>query len=113
MAQAGLASSFLRRQVGNAYAIGPRDELITLTGMAGRMERAYRNQMESLPWFAIVVLTAHVSGNNNGLTEVGAHLYFWARLIYVPAYASAIPWLRTAIWWVAGIGMVLIAAQLF
>ncbi len=60
-----------------------------------------------------MVLTARVSGSNNGLTEVGAFLYFWARLIYVPAYASGIPWVRTVLWWFAGIGIVLIAAQLF
>ena len=113
MAQAGLTSTFLRRQAGNAYAVGPRDQPIAPTGMAGRMERAYRNLLESLPWFAIVVLTAHVTSHNNGLTETGAHLYFWARLLYVPAYASGIPWVRTGFWWVSGIGIVLIAVQLF
>jgi uncharacterized MAPEG superfamily protein len=43
---------------------------------------------------------------------MGAQIYFWARLIYVPVYAAGIPVVRTLIWAVsiAGLVMVLLAA---
>ena len=109
----GLAAILQHRQTGVTFAVGPRDEAFELTGMAGRMTRALRNLHETLPWFATVVLVAHVSGNENEFTLLGAHLYFWARVAYVPAYASGLPWIRTVVWWVAGIGIALVAAQLF
>jgi uncharacterized MAPEG superfamily protein len=38
----------------------------------------------------------------------GAHLYFWARLAYLPVYAAGITGLRTLVWVIsmAGIGLV-------
>ena len=42
-------------------------------------------------------------------TALGAQLYFWARVAYVPLYAAGIPYLRSLVWAVsvAGILMVL------
>lgn len=111
--QAAIVSVYMRRQTGNLYAIGPRDEYIPSTGMAGRMERAYRNMLETLPWFAIMVIVTHMTDRTNGTTLAGAYLYFGARVAYVPAYACGIPGLRSVIWWLAGIGILTIASQLF
>ena len=34
----------------------------------------------------------------NADTALGAQMYFWARLAYVPIYAAGIPYLRTLVW---------------
>jgi uncharacterized MAPEG superfamily protein len=45
---------------------------------------------------------------------VGARLYFWGRLAYVPLYAGGVPLIRSLVWNVATIGIVLVlAAVLF
>ena len=43
---------------------------------------------------------------------VGAHLFFWARLAYVPLYAAGIPVARTVAFAVATLGIVLILLAL-
>lgn len=111
--QIGLASSIAKRQTGLRWSIGPRDQPVPLAGIAGRLERAQANLYESLPLFAILVLVAHVSGEADRWTFVGAQLYFWARVLYVPAYVSGIPWVRTTLWQIGMIGLVLIALRLF
>ena len=45
-------------------------------------------------------------------TAIGAHLYFWGRLIYVPLYAAGIPVVRTLVWVGATLGLVLVIAGL-
>ena len=56
---------------------------------------------------------AQVSGENGFLTSVGAHLYFFGRLIYAPVYAMGIPYLRTLIWLVSFVGLCMVIAALF
>jgi uncharacterized MAPEG superfamily protein len=56
---------------------------------------------------------AHVAGKANGTTALGAELFFWARLAYVPIYVIGIPYVRTLAFFVAVFGEVLIAMQLF
>ena len=46
------------------------------------------------------------------MTLLGAQLFFWARLVYAVVYLIGIPWLRTGVWTVSVIGMILIFAQL-
>ncbi|MEO7935944.1 MAG: MAPEG family protein, partial [Dokdonella sp.] len=44
---------------------------------------------------------------------LGAQLYFWARLAYLPTYAAGIPYLRTVIWGVAIVGLAMVLGGLF
>ena len=41
---------------------------------------------------------------------MGAQIYFWARLLYIPAYASGIPVVRTVLWTISVIGLVMVLA---
>ena len=96
------------RQLGMGYALGPRDDGFKITGIAGRLQRAYLNHLETLPLFAIVVLVAHVAGKADATTAFASQLYLGARIAYVPAYASGIPWLRSIVWGVALAGILII-----
>ncbi len=105
--QGSMSKATLQKLAGN------RDDMPALAGWPGRARRAHRNMLENLVLFAILVLVAHVTDSNGTLTLVGAHLFFWARLVYLFVYVIGIAWLRTAVWTVSIVGLVLILIGLF
>jgi uncharacterized MAPEG superfamily protein len=100
------------QQVGLSSLAGNREDLPPLTGWAGRARRAHLNMLENLVLFAALVLVAHVAGKTNATTALGAQLFFWARLAYAVIYIIGIPWLRTGVWAVSVVGMILIFLQI-
>ena len=109
-----LASTCARRKRGRTGAVSSRDESRPpLSGIGGRLDRARANFLETFPLFAAAVLVAHVLQIHSSLTVLGAELYFWGRLAYIPAYAVGIPWLRSLIWGVAVAGIVLVLVGLY
>ena len=112
LAQIGLASLVAKKPNGIAWSVGERDEPRPVIGVAARLERAQRNLMETLPFFVAAILLVHVAGRETWLSALGAHLYFWGRLAYVPAYAAGVPWVRSVLWNVATLGIVLVLASL-
>jgi uncharacterized MAPEG superfamily protein len=102
------------RQYGLDWNVGPRDMAMPpLNPLAGRLVRAQANLFETLPLFIGAVLAAAIAGRLETKTGIGAGLYFFGRLLYVPIYAAGIPKLRSAVWGVAMIGLVMILAGLF
>ena len=99
-------------QVGLVKLAGNREDVPEMTGWAGRAQRAHRNMLESLVLFAVLVLVAQLGGRSNALTQVGAMLFFWARVAYAVIYLAGIPWLRTAAWGASVLGLVIIFLQL-
>jgi len=99
-------------QNGLEWNAGPRDEPKAVTGIAGRHERALRNFVESFALFAAAVLIAHAANRHSTMTVVGAHLYFWGRLVYLPLYGMGVTYIRTMAWAVATLGIVLILLAL-
>jgi len=99
-------------QVGLKMLAENREKLPEITGWAGRAGRAHRNMLENLVLFAALVLVAVAADKTNAMTLLGAQLFFWARLAYVGVYIAGIPWLRTGVWTVSVIGLILIFAQL-
>ena len=100
------------QQHGLAYNMGPRDEQKPLTGVGGRVNRAFANYMQTFPFFAAAVLVAHVAGRHSWATVLGAQLYLWARVAYVPLYAAGVPVVRTAAFGVSLAGIVLVLLAL-
>ncbi|MEL7303279.1 MAG: MAPEG family protein [Pseudomonadota bacterium] len=84
--------------LGMDYTTGPRDEPVDLPPLCGRLKRAYENYLESLPWFAIVMIVAHLSERADGLITTLGWVYLGLRVAYVPAYVSGVPLLRSVIW---------------
>jgi len=99
-------------QVGLPMLAGNRENMPPLTGWARRANRAHLNMLESLFLFAALVLACVVANRTNSTTLLGAQLFFWARLAYAVVYLAGVPWLRTGVWFVSVIGMVLIFLQL-
>ena len=99
-------------QVGLPALAGNREGLPPLTGWVGRAQRAHRNMLESLVLFAALVLACVLANKTGSNTLLGAQLFFWARLAYAFVYVIGIPWLRTAVWFVSVVGLVMIFLQL-
>ncbi|GLS35350.1 membrane protein [Mesorhizobium tianshanense] len=96
-------------QRGYRWTASSRDaEMPPLTGVAGRLERALGNFLETFPVFVAAVLLVHVLGRESALSEWGAGLYLSARLVYLPLYAAGVPLLRSLVWNVAFVGIVLL-----
>jgi uncharacterized MAPEG superfamily protein len=107
-----VAASAATLQVGLPMLAGNRDNLPKFVGWAGRAQRAHFNMLESLVLFAALVLVAQVTGRLNAMTALGAQLFFWARLVYAAVYIVGVPWLRTAVWAVSIVGLLMIFFQL-
>ncbi len=103
------ASHAASYQRGYRWTASARDaEVPPLTGVAGRLERALRNFLETFPVFVAAVFLVHVLDRGSVLSEWGAALYFLGRLVYVPLYALGVPLVRSLVWNVAFVGIVLL-----
>jgi uncharacterized MAPEG superfamily protein len=111
-AQMLVAVSGATLQVGLPMLAGNREPVPVFGGWVGRAQRAHHNMLENLVLFAALVLVAVVSNKTNSTTLLGAQLFFWARLAYAFAYMAGIPYLRTGVWLVSMIGLILIFVQL-
>ena len=101
-------------QRGIAWNVGARDKEPPPVGaVAGRLDRAFRNFMETFPFFAVAVLSAHAMDRFGWLTLVGTQLYVAARIVYVPLYAAGIPVIRTVVWLISIVGLVMTLSALF
>jgi uncharacterized MAPEG superfamily protein len=84
-----------------------------LTGLAGRIERATRNYLETFPFFAAAVVLAHVANAHSWMTVTGAGLYVGGRILYFILYAADLPLARSLSWNIPTIGIVLITVAAF
>ena len=99
-------------QFGLPRLSGNRENLPAADGWAGRAQRAHHNMLESLVFFAVLVLVTEITNRNSAMTGLGAQLFFWARAAYAVIYVVGIPWVRTAVWAVSVVGLILIFLQL-
>lgn len=94
------ASHLISFQRGYRWTAGNRDEPVPpLQGIANRVDQATTNFLETFPFFAAVVLAAHVVDRHSQLTVWGAHLYFWARVGYLLAAAAGWGLVRSTLFW--------------
>ena len=101
-AQLGIFAIVANIQLGTRYTAGPRDsEPVGLSVSAQRMRRAFANHLETLPWFAIAVITGHLAGKVDAVTIGAGWVYLAARALYMPAYVIDVPLTRSIIWTIA------------
>ena len=106
-------SHLISFQYGYRWTASTREQPVPpLRGLANRVDQAYANFMETFPFFAALVLAAHVAGRDSTLTFWGAHLYFWGRLGYLLAAAMGYGMVRSIVFFntaLTGIVLFLIA----
>jgi uncharacterized MAPEG superfamily protein len=108
-----LAAQLGNRQYGLRWAASPRDESMDPPGvLLGRARRALANLLETWPLFAAAVLAVGLAHRFDGWSLVGAHLYLWARVVYLALYLAGAPLIRSLVWNVALVGILMVLAQL-
>lgn len=114
LVQVFATAQFFTAANGLAYGASPRDtpppRRMSVHGE--RMERATKNLLETAPFAVAAILIAHVARRHNVYTEWGSALYFWARLVFVGLYLAGIPYVRTVVWLVSILGIVLVLVGL-
>ena len=90
---------------------GSRDALEPDGTFAARAKRANQNMLEALMLFVPLVIVAVETGRANETTQMAAGLFLGARMFYAPLYWFGVPWLRTLIWAVGLIAIILILLQ--
>src|SRR4051812_9748761 len=109
LVQLVIATTLALKDQGRAYNISPRDlPPPSVTVLTARFQRAFGNFRETFVYFAVAVLVVTLLNKTNTTTALGAQLYFWARLIYVPFYAAGVTGVRTAIWTASIVGLVMV-----
>jgi uncharacterized MAPEG superfamily protein len=108
-----LAASLVTRTRGLRWNIGNRDEEgAPVPAVAARAQRASRNFLETFPFFAAALLCAMITQRDGGVAVLGAQLYFWARVAYLPIYVIGIPVIRSLVWAVSLVGILMMVAVL-
>jgi uncharacterized MAPEG superfamily protein len=111
LVQLVIATAMATKDRGLAYNLSPRDlPAPPVTTLTGRLLRAFHNFRETFVYFAVAVLVVTALGKANTTSALGAQLYFWARVVYVPVYAAGLKGLRTAVWTVSIVGLVMVLA---
>lgn len=109
-----MAGAFLRNREwtldGMKVGLSNRDHLPEPTALGGRAVRAAANTLENFVLFVALALTAHAADLDAEAT-LGAQVFFWARLAYLPVYWAGITYVRSLVWAVgiAGLAMMLFA----
>jgi uncharacterized MAPEG superfamily protein len=108
-----LASHAKSLQYGYRWTASARDQPQPPLGkVAGRLDRAAANFLETFPFFVAAVLIAHAAERHGALTFWGAHLYVWGRVAYLPLYLLGVPLVRSLAWNVAAGGIFLLLVGL-
>ncbi|MEM7242262.1 MAG: MAPEG family protein [Pseudomonadota bacterium] len=85
-----------------------RDVMPEATPLVLRSERALVNVGEAMMVFLpLAILTKDIPA-----ALLGAQIFVFARIVYVPLYLFGIPYLRTVVWIVSLVGLGVMAAQL-
>ena len=97
---------------GMKLAMGNREDQPEPTPLAGRADRASKNTMETFILFAVLALAALAAAPHNAQVLLGAQIFFWARVVYLPIYYAGIQGVRTLVWATGVAGLALMVAGL-
>jgi uncharacterized MAPEG superfamily protein len=95
------------------WLMGPRDEAKPVGVTAARLDRALANFLQTFPLFAAALLACDFAGKLGTSTLYGAALYVIARALYAPIYAAGVPVVRTLVWAVSMVGIVMVIVAFF
>ncbi len=99
--------------LGGEYLLGPRvEKRESKSILAGRLDRALKNLLETYPAFIAIVVALVVTGKTGGMAATGAWIWLAARVLYVFLYAGGVRAIRTLAWTVSIVGLVLMLIRL-
>jgi uncharacterized MAPEG superfamily protein len=103
----GAQSLIFRWHYGLVYTATARDEKLPESVWLGRAERALKNFQETWPVFIILMLVAHLALPGDPLILWGAIVWFAARIAYLPLYLFDVFLIRSLVWNVSLIGLLI------
>lgn len=102
-----VAGHYKTKQYGGEWNIGPRDkEMPPLTDVAGRLDRARGNYLETFPLAIVALLGVVVAGKTNEITAICGWVWLAGRLAYLPLYWTGVVGWRTLVWMIATLALV-------
>jgi uncharacterized MAPEG superfamily protein len=109
LVQLAIATTMATLNQGLPYNLSPRDlPPPAVTPITARLLRAFGNFRETFVYFAVAVLVVTSMAKNSPGSALGAQIYFWARVVYVPVYAAGVPVARTLVWAASIVGLVMV-----
>ena len=94
-----IVQSYLATQQHGIKILAERKEHITLTGIAGRSDRAVKNSIISLVLILPAVMALMLIGQSSKGTVLALQIFLIARILYFIAYLFSITWVRSCLWW--------------
>ena len=108
-----IATRFKTAQYGRKWNVGARDEALPEPNpVAGRLIRAQANFQETLPIAIVALLGVVIAGRTSQATALGGWIWLAARAVYLPLYWAGIPVVRTIVWAIALIGLIMVIKPL-
>lgn len=101
-------------QYGLKWGASPRDEeMPPLRPIPGRINRNFRNYLETFPFFVAAVAIAELARVHNEFTHWGTIAYLGGRIAYTVLYIAGVPLVRSLFWNVAAFGMLAVLVAPF
>ena len=94
-----IVQSYLATQQHGMKILAERREHITLTGIAGRSDRAVKNSIFSLVFVLPAVMALALIGQSAKETVIALQIFLIVRILYFVAYIFLITWVRSCLWW--------------
>ena len=94
-----IVQSYLATQQHGIKILAERREHITLTGIAGRSDRAVKNSIFSLVFVLPAVMALAQIGQSTKETVIALQIFLIVRILYFVAYLFLITWVRSCLWW--------------
>ena len=100
--------SLFTNNVKLSYLFSPRDKEANTSIYIDRAYRSLKNLFETLPIFIGLILLSIINDVDNSLL---AMIWLLARIIYVPLYIVGINYVRTGIWAIALICLIMMSVR--
>ncbi len=98
--------SLLTNNVKLSYLFSSRDYAANTSKYIDRANRSLKNLFETLPIFIGLMLLSIINNVDNSLLAI---MWLLARIIYVPVYIVGINYLRTGIWAISLICLIIMS----
>lgn len=97
------------KQYGIEWNMGARDAAMPEPKpVVGRLERARDNYLETLPVAVIALFGVVLAGKASEATAIAGWVWLGARAVYLPLYWTGVPKVRTLVWGVGTLAILVV-----
>lgn len=100
--------AIIRKEVNNAYLVGPRDDEAPVSNIVKRARRASGNLQESL----LIFLPLAIMVGDNATAAEAATIWLGLRLAYLVTYLMGLSYVRTLVWFASLLCLLQMGSQI-